>query len=1055
MRRALWLPFTAALVAVLAVTAASSAATRDDGNTGRFQKIDLSSVDRNAASKFVPASMSTRTVDVMVELGGEPVAVHEAQARKRGQKLSPSEKQAIRAELKGKQNALRGRLAGAGAKVISELQDAYNGIHVQVAQKDVAKLQSLPGVTGVHMIRTFRPANVNGVPYLGGPQAWGATGFTGKGVKIADIDTGIDYTHADFGGPGTVETWNAARETSTQPADPTLFGPAAPKVKGGFDLVGDAYDADDPASIPQPDPNPLDCNGHGTHTAGTVAGDGVLADGSTFTGPYDEDTVASHQWNVGPGVAPEADIYAYRVFGCAGSSNVVAEAIDMAVADGVDVITMSLGSDLGGVDDPTTVASENAVAAGITVVAAAGNAGPSGYIVSSPSTGDHVLSVAAMDGSSPSYPGARLTFSKGGTVDTIDANGAAIPSGPLPVKVLKNSDGSISLGCDPNEYTGVTGALVVTVRGTCARVARAVFGQKAGAAAVVMLNTDPGLPPFEGPITGNPDTGEPFTVTIPFLGAAGTAANASTLLAADGGTVTLSDIQIPNPGYTQTATFSSGGPRNPDSAPKPEVSAPGVSVASAGMGTGTGPLIESGTSMATPMTAGTAALVVQAHPDWTPAQVKAAIQNTADPSLNGGYNVRLAGTGVVQAQKAVSTTVLATTGDGLNSIAFGYVPGTGDYSASKTFTLTNTGGSPATYGLSVQANGGQLGTSVSVSPSSVTVGAGESETVTVRLAIPAAAFAAMPGAAASNFGTVVTTRGAIVATPSSPSAARPTLRVEYVVVPRGLSNVTAGTPSRWLKASTGDNPGVGNPNNAFTAQLPLTNSGIHAGSGDLYAWGIGDPEDTPGAPMDVRDVGVQVLPGAALGGSDEDRSLVFLVDTWKPATNQAVSEYDVPIDTNGDGNADFVVVGVDLGAVLTGTFNGQVASFIFDAANNLVNAWVATAPMNGSVLELPTLASDIGVTSGSPAFDYAVNAFSIVPGTIVDTTQTASFDAFAPAVSSGAFAALDPGASASLPLTVSRGLQQKTKALGWLVASLDNESGTAQTIEVAAPQNLK
>ncbi|HET7045555.1 MAG TPA: S8 family serine peptidase [Gaiellaceae bacterium] len=1055
MRRVLWLPFVAALVGVLAVTAAS-AATTGDGSRGRFKKIDLNSIDRNAAAKFVPASSSNRIVDVMVELSGQPVAVHEAEAHQRGQKLSKSEKNAIRAQLKAKQDALKGRLSAAGATVVSELQSAYNGVHVQVAQKDVAKLQSLPGVTGVHLIRTFKPSNVNGVPFIGAPQAWGATGFTGKGVKIADIDTGIDYTHADFGGPGTAAAWTAAQESSTEPADPTLFGPAAPKVKGGFDLVGDDYDADDPSSLPVPDPNPLDCNGHGTHTAGTVAGDGVLADGSTYDGSYDADTVSSNDWNVGPGVAPQADIYAYRVFGCTGSSNVVAEAIDMAVADGVDVITMSLGSDLGGVDDPTTVASENAVAAGITVVAAAGNAGPSGYIVSSPSTGDHVLSVAAMDASLPAYPGANLALSSGGSVDTIDANGADIPTGQMPVDVLTNSDGTIALGCNQADYNGIPdGSLVVTMRGSCARVARAIFGQKAGAAAVVMVNSDATLPPYEGPITSNPDTGEPYDVTIPFLGAAGTAANVAALLAADGGTVTLTPTTVPNTTYKATASFSSGGPRNPDSAPKPEVIAPGVSVASAGMGTGTGFLIESGTSMATPMTAGTAALVVQAHPDWTPDQVKAAIQNTADPSLNKGYNVRLAGTGVVQAQKAVATSVLAMTDDGLNSIAFGYVPGSGDYSASKTFTLQNTGNTSATYGLSVDPNGGQLGADVSVSPSSVTLDAGASRNVTVTLAISADDFAALPDATASNFGAVVTARGAIVATPTSGGAGQDTLRVAYLLVPRGLSDVTAGTPSRWLKPTKGDSPGVGNSSNAFTAQLPLSNSGVHAGTADLYAWGISDPQDTAGAPMDVRDVGVQVLPGAALGGSDSDRSLVFLVNTWKPATNQAVSEYDVPIDTNGDGTADYTVVGVDLGAVLTGTFNGQFASFIFDAENNIVDAWEATAPMNGSVIELPTLASEIGLGSGSSSFDYAVGAFSIVPGTLVDTTSTASFDPWNAAVSSGAFATLDPGASTSIPLTVSRGLQEKTKALGWLVAAVDNDSGPAQTIEVAAPHNLK
>ena len=107
--------------------------------------------------------------------------------------------------------------------------------------------------------------------------------------------------------------------------------------------------------------------------------------------------------------------------------------------------------------------------------------------------------------------------------------------------------------------------------------------------------------------------------------------------------------------------------------------------------------------MACPMTAGIAALVKQVHPTWNGLQIKAAIMNTADRSLNTGYNVRRAGAGVVQAQKAVNSTVLATTADQLDSIAFGYVPGSGAYTDQKAITLTNTGSVDATYSLSVAA----------------------------------------------------------------------------------------------------------------------------------------------------------------------------------------------------------------------------------------------------------------------------------------------------------------------------------------------------------------
>src|SRR5438094_7653527 len=129
----------------------------------------------------------------------------------------------------------------------------------------------LPGVVAIRQVARYKIENAQTVPYIGTPAVWGGSpGFHGENIKIAVIDTGIDYTHANFGGPGTTDAYNAALTTDTLPANPTMFGPAAPKVKGGTDLVGDDYNADpnDPhyQPTPHPDTNPLDCNGHGSHT---------------------------------------------------------------------------------------------------------------------------------------------------------------------------------------------------------------------------------------------------------------------------------------------------------------------------------------------------------------------------------------------------------------------------------------------------------------------------------------------------------------------------------------------------------------------------------------------------------------------------------------------------------------------------------------------------------------------------------------------------------------------------------------------------------------------
>jgi subtilisin family serine protease len=997
-------------------------------------------------------------VTVIVKLAGQTLADRIAQASARGTTLSKAERAAIVRDIKAGQATTIAQAKALGATVRATYQSAYNGFSVRVSRASLTRLSNLPNVVGVFGVARSEPDNERSVPYIGAPQAWEDLGLTGAGINVGVIDTGIDYYHANFGGSGDPDDY--ANDDSSV-IEPGTFPTA--KVAGGQDFVGDDYNANNAAtSTPHPDADPLDCGGHGSHTSGTAAGFGVLSTGATYTGPYNAATVSSNTWKIGPGVAPEATLYAYKVFGCAGSvdNDIVVDAIDQAVADGMDVVNMSLGSPFGTKDGPEQDSITAASEAGTLIVASAGNSGPSPYINGSPGSADHALSVAAIDGGYANFPAATLDFSGVGHADitAINANAATFSDGTtLPIKVLytgtPHDAAHISLGCDPAEYTaaGVTGYLVVTKRGTCARVARAIFGQQAGAAAVLMVNSADSLPPFEGTITANPDSGEKYRVTIPFLGVKSSNAAALVTAEASADTVTLTNTTTPNGGYKGLASFSSGGPRNGDSAVKPDVAAPGVSTQSTGVGTGTEGATMSGTSMAAPHTTGVAALVAQANPTWTPDQIKAAIQNTATAagSLITTNNPRTVGAGLVQPRKAVDTLVYATTGPGLSSLNFGYEPITAaGYSETITITLHNTDGADHAFDVA-NAFISQQGAAFSFSAPSVNVPAGGTATVDATLSLSASAAAALSAAGASNFGVLNTIRGAVTATPNPGGTGLYALRIPWLLVPRGLSNITAGTPTAYTLA----------PSGASASRTALvSNAGVHAGDADIYSWGATDAADPSLGATDVRNVGVQSLPGEALGGDASDRGLVFAINVGGQWSNAATNEYDIAIDLGANGKVDYYVVGVDYGEVTAGSWDGRLASFIYKVNKNgsltMVDVWVATAPQNSSILELPALASEIGLTSSmkNTAFRYQVTSFQIFDGNGFDPVAAANWDSHRPPTSSANGFALAAGASHTLDMTVDVTRFNVVKTLGWLVVSLDDANGTAQadTIPIGA-----
>jgi minor extracellular serine protease Vpr len=1047
------------LVSAFALLMPSAVAAQDPAPADRFEPAGVSgTID----PQILPNALDdSRTLNVMLEMRGDPVAV--VQSRDADKSLPRAERDRIKAELRARQDAIKGDIAANGGRVLAQLQSAYNGIKVRIARQDVPALASLPNVIAVRGIQQFTRNNETSVPFLGVPtDAWQDLGVTGEGVKIAVIDTGIDYTHANFGGPGTEAAYDAADAADTSLADTAddgLFGPDAPKVMGGTDLVGDAYDASadegSPALIPHPDPDPLDCPftngsvGHGSHVSGTATGFGVLADGSTYTGPYDS-TTHDNEFEIGPGVAPEADLYFVRVFGCDGSTDVTVEAIEWAVDNDMDVINMSLGSDFGRSDDPSAVASTNAAAAGVSVVTSAGNSGPSAYITGSPGTADGSIATAAID-SNQQFPGVVLDLTPGGSINTIAANGVQPPDGTsYDVVVLADdpatTDQNEALGCSVEAYTkaGITeggGQLAVTERGVCARVARGVYGQQAGAAAVAMINNAASFPPFEGPILSNPDTGEEFEVTIPFLGVQGppTGSDANALRAAD--TVSTTAITLANPGFRGFASFSSGGPRNGDSALKPDIGAPGVSTLSTASSTGNKGYVLSGTSMASPHVAGTAALVRQAHPDWTPEEVKAAIVNTGNPAgmAAGTYRVTRAGTGLVSPGAAVGTDVVAL-GDVIaadpslgvaqfqtSNLSFGFAELGANFTGTRSVTIRNHGTTPVTLTPSQEVGPTSNPGTLSFGAPSINVPAGGEATLEVTLNVTAST-AGSSAAFRHVSGNVLLSGG------------EEPLRVPYLLVPRALSKVTSSlsgnlNPDGQERTLTATNPG-----------------GQIAGAADVYQWGLDDRNDVNeavfgGGGYDMRAVGAQAFPFNAA-----NQLIVFSISTHDRWSNAAVNEYDILVNNDDDPAAEFAVVGVDVGAILAGSFDGRLGAFVFNLETGTATIdFLAQAPSDSSTLLLPVLSSRLGLTAADGNFEYEAVSFSLEGPGVDPMKGKAGFNPWTPALTNFPFLPVPPNGTASDTIAIDPAAFETQKMLGVMSVVHDNAARAAEAQLIRAP----
>jgi minor extracellular serine protease Vpr len=622
-------------------------------------------------------------------------------------KTPPAAKGGSKSALAAERTAFFKNAADQGVSVTQRrsFDDLWNGVSVNVPKAQAGALATISGVQAVYpVLPVYLPPSTEGgtsdpdLKYATGMT--GATfanesGYTGKGVKVAIMDSGLDYTLPEFGSCSSIG--------------------GSCRVAGGYDFVGDDYDASSANSTYQPtphpddDPAPCDPNvadqratqpgagssaaAHGTHVAGIVGADGR----------NDPDNLVT-------GVAPEATLYAYRVFGCNGStdSDIMAAAMERSFEDHVQVLNMSIGSALANFPNyPTAVAADNLADRGVVVVASIGNSGETGlYSAGAPGVGEKVIGVASVDNiktylqyftvsadnrhvgytDAAAAPGAPttglLTLAQTGTPTT--TNDAC----PTPPAIFKD------LG------SGYEGKAVLIRRGSCGFYNKALAAQHAGAAAVILYNNVAGrINPTVAPVA-------PGTETIHIPVVAITAADGSELssrITAGNTTLTWTDQSeyFDNSGQFdtggRTSSFSSWGTSS-DLGFKPDITAPGGNIRSTWPHQQHGGhWVISGTSMSSPHVAGAVALYLQAHPGTSPSDVRTALQNSADPvaftSNPVADSTARQGAGLLDIPGAIFAESVITPG----KIAFGQVT---DAAANATITIRNNGTAAQTYTLS-------------------------------------------------------------------------------------------------------------------------------------------------------------------------------------------------------------------------------------------------------------------------------------------------------------------------------------------------------------------
>lgn len=628
-------------------------------------------------------------VEVVIELE-EPPAIEafrrERSAETRVGRANPRAIAAARAQM-ARINQAQQRLVAAldaprfNARITGRVQRVYNGVMARVASGRLSEVLALPGVKAVHFPELIYPATDTSVPFIGAHRVWDPSlqgGYRGEGVTIAVIDSGIDYTHANLGGSGSSSVFNSN--------NPRVIGDIADfpnlKVIGGVDLVGDNYNAADPNNnIPNPDPDPVDCrgNGHGTAVAGIAAGIGVNIDGSAYTGAYNQNTNFS-SFRIGPGMAPRAHLFALRVFGCnasgAASNAVVTQAIDYAMdpnqdgdfSDRARVVILPGGGPFSTLpNSPVITAINNGAQLNVIYVGPLGNGGDTHLAAGGPALAEGALGVVANADNGLFTQNIRVNSPA--NIAGIYTSSVTEFGFPLDVSYTRPAvRATPNDGCAPlTNGSQVNGNIAFVDFGACSPTTKARNAQAAGAVAAIIANNTAALP------VNVRDDGTGSDITIPSFLISQTGGDAIRQALTGGQTVNISltpgDVTAQSGLANNYASFnpyggvyfSSRGPTTTNDILKPDISAPGVNIGSARVGSGNNFYYFSGTSAAAPHVAGTAALLAQKFPDATSRAIYDIIRSTSTGVFSGANSApperspSLVGGGGINAEGAIKT----------------------------------------------------------------------------------------------------------------------------------------------------------------------------------------------------------------------------------------------------------------------------------------------------------------------------------------------------------------------------------------------------------------